>query len=345
MSQVAEAAGVSVSTVSHVVNGTRPVSSASRDKVLAAMQALGYRYRPAARSLGVGGSRTIGFTATAFSNPFWAELVAAIDNAVNAAGMQLLIVDTQDDPRREARAVANLLAHHVDGLVMAPSAGWRQATLPILRERAIPYVLIDRLEDVRVDQVTIDNVGPAEALVSHLLDLGHRRIGIVTGADGLSTSSERVEGFASAHRKRGLVVDPTVMVSGYSTYDGGAAAMASLLELPDPITAVFTANNSMTMGVMSTLKERGLRVPADLAVVCFDDHPWADSFEPGLTVVAQPNAAIGATAVQLLTRRLADEGASPKVVRLAGEIVHRVSCGCGRKASAPIEPCPAAVEG
>jgi LacI family transcriptional regulator len=328
MSAVAKAAGVSVSTVSHVVNGTRLVAPGTRMRVIHAMDLLGYEHHAAARSLSAGSNRTIGLALTAASNPYWAELVAGIDREASRSGLDLMIVDTRDDARHEARVVANLLAHHIEGLVIAPALGWRDLTLPLLREHPIPYVLVDRLQDLRVDQVGVENENSSAALVEHLLQLGHRRVGMVGGMKGLSTSEERRAGFLLAHRRLGLEADPRLVVEGMSTSQGGRQGMLRLLSLSDAPTAVFCANNNMTIGALAALRASSLRVPQDLALVGFDDYPWADLFEPRLTTVAQPLTAIGARAVQLLLRRISDPAAPVETLRMAAHIEHRNSCGC-----------------
>ncbi|MGW3811067.1 LacI family DNA-binding transcriptional regulator [Micromonospora sp. NPDC005113] len=328
MTEVARTARVSVSTVSHVVNGTRLVAPETRERVHRAMRLLGYQHRPIARSLSAGSNRTIGLALTAASNPYWSELIEGIDREATRAGLNLLMVDTRDDARHEASVVANLLAHHVEGLVMAPAHGWQDLTLPVLRDRPIPYVLVDRIEELQVDQVGVENESSSAAVVSHLLSLGHTRIGMVAGGPGLSTSAERRSGFHLAHERCGVAVDPQLVIDGESTSAGGRRAMLALLDLDRPPTAVFTANNNMTIGALGALRAAGVRVPEDLALVAFDDFPWTELFSPGLTTVAQPSAAIGARAVQLLLRRMADEDAPTQTVRLPAEIMHRESCGC-----------------
>jgi LacI family transcriptional regulator len=328
MSAVAKAAGVSVSTVSHVVNGTRLVTPETRKRVIHAMNLLGFEHHAVARSLSAGSNRTIGLALTAASNPYWSELVVAIDREASRSGLDLMIVDSRDDARHEARVVANLLAHRIEGLVIAPALGWRDLTLPLLREHPIPYVLVDRLQDLRVDQVGVENENSSAALVDHLLQLGHRRVGMVGGLKGLSTSEERREGFLLAHRRHGLEADPRLVVEGLSTSQGGRLGMLRLLSLNDAPTAVFSANNNMTIGALAALRASGLRVPQDLALVGFDDYPWADLFEPRLTTVAQPLTAIGARAVQLLLRRISDPAAPVETLRMTAHIQHRNSCGC-----------------
>lgn len=329
MSEVARSAGVSVSTVSHVVNGTRLVAPATRAKVHRAMRLLGYRHHPIARSLAAGSHQTIGLALTAASNPYWVELIQGIDGEATRAGLNLIIVDTRDDARHESAAVANLLAHHIEGLVIAPAAGWKDLTLPLLRDHPVPYVIVDRIDPVlRVDQVGVENETATAAVVDHLISLGHTRIGMVSGIPDLSTSTERLRGFRLAHQRADLPVDPSLIVDGASTSEGGRKAALALLDHPEPPTAVFAANNNMTIGVLAAFRAAGVRVPRDLAVTAFDDFAWADLFSPGLTTVAQPSTAIGARAVQLLLRRMTDPDAPPQTIRLPAEIMHRESCGC-----------------
>lgn len=335
MSAVAKAAGVSISTVSHVINGTRLVSPGTRARVNHAMDLLGYEHHAVARSLSAGSNRTIGLALTAASNPYWSELVVGIDREASRSGLNLMTVDTRDDPRHEAHVVANLLAHHIEGLVIAPAPGWRDLTLPLLREHPIPYVLVDRLQDLRVDQVGVENENSSSALVEHLLQLGHRRVGMVGGIKGLSTSEERRAGFLLAHRRHGLEADADLIVEGLSTSQGGRLGMLRLLSLSDAPTAVFCANNNMTIGALAALGASGLRVPQDIALVGFDDYPWADLFEPRLTTVAQPLSAIGARAVQLLLRRIIDPAAPVETLRLTANIKHRNSCGCLPESARP----------
>ncbi|MEV5963487.1 LacI family DNA-binding transcriptional regulator [Kribbella sp. NPDC051952] len=329
MTEVAHAAGVSVSTVSHVVNGTRLVAPKTRERVQHAMRILGYQQHPTARSLAAGSNRTIGLALTAASNPYWADLIQGIDGEATRAGLNLIMVDTRDDARHEAVAIANLLAHHIEGLVIAPAVGWRDLTLPLLRDHPIPYVVVDRIDpDLRVDQVGVENEAATAAVIDHLISLGHTRIGMLTGISGLSTSSERLRGYHLAHQRAGVAVDPRLVINGSSSSAGGRKAAWELLELREPPTAVFAANNDMTIGALAAFRAAGVKVPRDLAIAAFDDFAWADLFSPGLTTVAQPSAAIGARAVQLLIRRMNDPGAPPQTSRLPAEIMHRESCGC-----------------
>lgn len=328
MTMVAQTAGVSVSTVSHVINGTRPVAASTKRLVLDTMDELGFTHKPVARSLAAGSTTSIGVSMSLVSSLYGQELVAGIEEEAQRQGMQLLLSDTRDDPEREERVVANLLAHHVGGLIIAPAAQWQDQTLRLLKEHSVPFVVIDRLQDMAIDQVGVENEVGSASLVEHLIQTGHTKIAMVHGREGLATTRERVAGFRLAHRRRGVPVDERYLIDGDSTEQGGRRAMSRLLALPDPPTAVFVGNDSMTIGVLRALREAGKDVPRDMAMVCFDDFPWGDVFQPRLTTIAQPSFALGARAVQLLVRRIGDMEAAPQTLRLSGEISHRDSCGC-----------------
>jgi LacI family transcriptional regulator len=323
---VAELAGVSISTVSHVLNGTRFVAPDTRERVRHALESLDYA--PPAPVVPKRSGRALGLAITGASNPYFGDLIAGVESEASRAGFALLLCDTHDDAQLEASAVAALLAHNVEAVILAPTPGWEDATLPVLRKHQTPFVLVDRMSEVRCDQIGTENESVAAALVEHLIDIGHRRIGMLSGLAGLSTTTERRRGYRQAHEAAGLPVDDTLVIPAHSTVAGGRAGVQSLLRLPDPPTAIFSANNAMTIGALVALKEIRRRIPDDIALVTFDDFEWATAMSPALTAAAQPFHAMGARAVQLLMRRLADPFAPRRVERLPAEIEHRESCGC-----------------
>lgn len=333
MAEVARMAGVSTATVSHVLNGTRRVSAATRAAVLDAVAAVDYTPNSAARSLATARTTTIGLALSAISNPYFGELLRGMESEAAAAGYTLLLVDPHEDPAYEGTVVRRL-RNRVDGVLLAPSAD-AAATLRELAALRVPTVLVDRLVGGAYDQVGSENVEPVAALVGHLVAGGHTRIGFVAGHAGLTTTDERLDGYRLGLGRAALPVEPDLIVDGDSETVPARRAVGQLLALDRPPTAVIAANNAMTIGVVQELQERGLRVPEDVALVAFDDFPWADAFRPRLTVIAQPFADIGREAVRLLLRRMSDPGAEPRTVRLPARFVHRESCGC------PPEPRPA----
>jgi len=328
MAEVARLAGVSVTTVSHVINGTRPASERTRSSVLAAIERTGYRPNSIARALARGGTQSLGLAISGLSNPYFMDVVAAVEQAAGRAGHTLLLGDTREDPEHELTIARTLAERQVDGLLLAPSIGALEHTLPYLESTGIPVVLLDRFLDVELDQVGCDNEQPTARLVEHLIDRGHTRIAMAIGIPGLSTTEERVRGYRLALEQAGLPFDAGLLAEGGSQRDQAREAMHALLDLPEPPTAVVSGNNFMTIGLLRAINERGMTVPDDLALVAFDDFEWADLFHPRLTVIRQPTTELGSRAVELLLSRLEDPSRPVRTERLDANFIHRDSCGC-----------------
>jgi LacI family transcriptional regulator, galactose operon repressor len=338
MADVARLAGVSVTTVSHVVNGTRPVSEHTSRVVRAAIERTGYRPNTIARALARGGTQSLGLAISGLSNPYFTDVVAAVEAAAGRAGHTLLLGDTREDPEHELLIVRALAERQVDGMLLAPTVGALEHALPYLKSQGVPVVLLDRFVDVPLDQVGCDNEQPTARLVEHLTDIGHRRIAMAIGIPGLSTTEERVRGYRMALERAGIGFDPALVAEGGSQRDRAQAAMHVLLDLADPPTAVVSGNNFMTIGLLRAIAERGLTVPDDIAMVAFDDFEWADLFAPRLTVIRQPTAELGSRAVELLLSRLEDPDRAPRTERLEAMFVHRDSCGCALRRHAASQP-------
>jgi LacI family transcriptional regulator len=338
MVDVARSAGVSVATVSHVLNDTRPVRPATRQAVLDAIDELGYTPNTLARSLVTARTRSIGLAVSAVSNPYFTEILQGVEAGALEHGYSLLIADPHDDPAHERKVVQLLHERRVDGMIVAPSAQPAEL-IGYLGRQNVPTVFLDRLVDgdevpgFEYDQVCAENAEPVARLVTHLAELGHKRIGQVGGLPGLSTTSERISGYRHGLAAAGLPYDERLVVSGSSEAEGAERATAELLSLPTRPTALVTANNTMTIGALRALREKDLSVPGDMALCCFDDFSWADLFSPRLTAISQPSKEIGASAVRLLLDRLASPGRPARTLRLPSAFVHRTSCGCPEKGS------------
>ena len=328
MADVARVAGVSISTVSHVLNETRKVRAETRHQVLEAIRDTGYTQNTIARALATASTTSIGLAISVFSNPYFGELVHGIEAEASDAGYTLLLGDTHDEVEQELRIVRALQARRVDGLILAPSADAVEETLALLATQNLPVVLIDRLPSPDFDQVGTENEDATARLVTHLVQHGHERIGMLAGLAGLSTTTERVAGYRRGLAEHGIPFDPALLVDGGSKPDLAQAAAQTLLDIDRPPTALVVGNNSMTIGTMRALREARLRIPQDIALVAFDDFEWADLFSPRLTTIAQPCLEIGAEAVRLLLSRLADPSLPPRTVRLEPEFMRRESCGC-----------------
>ena len=326
MDDVASRAGVSTSTVSHVLNGTRKVSPATVQAVQRAIQALGYIPNTLARSLARSSTNTIGVAISALSNHYFSETVHAIETECAKHGYMMLFADPHDDPEQELRVVTALHHRRVDGILLAPSTGSK--ALEYLQANEVPTVLVDRMMNEQFDQVGVENTRSTEALVTHLIEHGHRRIGFIAGRPGLGTTDERVAGYRAALQAAGLLVDPQLVVNGDSNSETARIATAQLLALPARPTAIMAGNNLMTLGAMHALRDAKVEVPGHIALVGFDDFDWADFFVPRLTLIAQPIKALGAHAVHRLLQRMAAPEAPTESVRLAPTLQVRNSCGC-----------------
>ena len=328
MADVARRAGVSITTVSHVVNRTRVITPATEKRVTDAIAATGFVVNGVARALAGGRTATIGLAMSAVSNFYFADMVAGIDAAVRAGGSTLLLADTHEQPDDEKRIVTMLHQRRVDGILLAPVTGPDGAALQYLREVDLPAVLVDRCAADDFDQIGVENIDATAHLTRHLIEHGHRRIGMVSGVPGAKTSRERRQGYRKALKNAGLRFDPALVAAGNSNAEDAAQAVDTLLSAADPPTALVIGNNHMTIGAMRALKRRGLRVPTDIALVAFDDFDWADVFTPHLTAIAQPITAISLRAVAMLFERIAGADGPPRTERPAGIWRQRESCGC-----------------
>ncbi|MEV0173683.1 LacI family DNA-binding transcriptional regulator [Streptomyces sp. NPDC050803] len=328
---MAQLAGVSISTVSHVVNGTRPVADRTRARVLKAIEQTGYRQDTLARSLRRSRTDSIGLVVSDAGQPTFADMVRGVEHEAAQAGYTLLLANSGEDPARETRSVQALAARRVDGLIVAPAARSTGREAEVVQRSGTPVVILDRLGDPGFgDQVGVDNTAPMRELVEHLLGHGHRSIALAAGNLAVPTMAERHRGYVQALEAAGIEPDPGLVLTG-----SGLAAQTRVLArrlLGDRRSrpeAVACASTETAVGVMEAAAELGLRVPRDLKLAVFDGFPQSDLFEPRLTTVVQPAFDVGATAMVLLLRRVnGDIGEDGRVIRLAPRIVYRASCGC-----------------
>lgn len=324
---VAQTAGVSVSTVSHVVNRTRRVSPATTRLVEEAIASTGYRPNTLARALKIASTGSVGVALSAISNPYFSDIICAIEAECARLGLMVFLSDTQDDPARELAVVQALHQRRVDGIILAPSADPEGRALAYIARHRLPCVLVDRLRDERFDQVGVSNAAAMERLVSHVVAQGHRRIGFIGGQPGFATTLERLAGYRAALAAAGIATDDALIGVGHATTAAATASAERILALDPPPTAFVAGNNMATIGTMRAIRARGLKVPGQIALVGFDDFEWADCFEPRLTLMAQPCEAIGRRAAALLVERIAAPDAPRRTVRLDPVLVVRESCG------------------
>jgi LacI family transcriptional regulator len=327
MLHVAEAARVSVATVSAVVNGTAVVSPELTARIEAAIKDIGYKRNAIARSLKLGKTRTIGLTVADITNPFFTDVVSVIQEVLHRAGYAVMLCCNDEDIETQDDQIQLLLDRMVDGLIIAP-AGDDANMKRILDGTSVPVVLIDRICDgVETDAVVLDNQRAVFDATTYILHLGHHRIGYISGSLDTSTGRDRLAGYHGALDAAGIAFeDELVRFGNFREADAYKAAM-QLLTLPARPTAIFSANNLMVIGVMKAIRDIGLSCPEDISVACFDDFPWADVFRPQLTTVAQPVRAIGEQAAQMMLDRLAGKIENgPRRLVLQGRLMVRNSC-------------------
>ncbi|MGJ6964182.1 substrate-binding domain-containing protein [Streptosporangium sp. G11] len=311
ITRVAQLAGVSATTVSHALNGRRPVADETRRRVLAAIDQLGYRPNVLARGLRTSRSQTIGLIIPDITNPFYPALARGLQDVLGPAGYDEIISNTDGDREMERAAIEQMIARQVDGLAFAVFHTHAEDLLPVIGA-GIPVVRLGgRLVQAGVDVVHSDDEGGAAEATRYLLERGYRRIGFVCGPHAEGPAAERVAGYRSALLAAGSDADPRLVAHTHFSRTGGASGTARLLDLPDPPDAVLCANDIMAIGALDMAEERGLRVPADLAVMGFDDIEAASLVSPGLTTMANPAREIGQACARRLLERLRGGTAEP----------------------------------
>lgn len=326
--EVARRAKVSVGTVSNVIGGTVGVSQGLRERVLKAVRELDYHPNHVARSLKIRQTNMLGMVISDITNPFFPQLVRGAEDAAWKHNYVLTTFNSDDQPERERQIFSVLRKRNVDGMlvVLADDEG----ALEHLRQASAvtPVVCLDRSpKEMEIDSVTVDNAGGARACVRHLIERGHRRIAILTGALTLETGRERLRGYREALEEAGIRVDPALIRCCDFRYEPGCREGRALLELDPRPTAVFGCNGAMTLGLLQAVGDLNLRCPDDIAVATFDDLPILGSIRPRLTAVAQPAYDIGFQGAEMLIRRIRGEGDRQKLVLETKLIVRESTAG------------------
>ncbi len=329
MNDVAAHAGVSLKTVSRVVNGDAAVIEDTRAKVQRSIAELGFRRNDSARQLRTGRTSGIGLILEDVADPFYSTLTRAVEQVAAAHGCLLFTGSCDDDPGQEQKLALALCARRVDGLLIVPAAADHTYLAPEL-EAGLPAVFLDRPPiNLSADVVLTDNVGGARSGIAHLIGSGHRRIGYLGDTPSIFTAAQRLEGYRSAMAEHGLPVDERWILMGRPDEAQLRGDLERLLTGPDRVTALFTGNNRLTVAVLRELARTGApltRAPSDRpALVGFDDFELADLVVPGITVVAQDPAGLGRVAAELLFDRLAGLTAPPRRLTLPTSIIARGS--------------------
>lgn len=318
---VAKHAGLSVASVSRVLAGMPGVSEAARQRVMASVEALGYRPNLAARRLRSRRTDTLGLIVSDIRNPYFMEVGRAVEDVAYANGMRVMLCNTDEDAEKESFYLEMMRDENVAGVILSPTlpllARYRQSDFPF------PVVLVDRCEgDTDADAVVLDNVDASQRLVRHLVDAGHKRIVFFYGA-GSATGRQRLQGYREALAAAGLT---PITQALKPTTDEAFAAMRQFLqghaEMPDAIVA---SSGLILLGLVQALREANLQYPDDVALAGFDDMPWTRVVTPAITVVAQPTYDIGRSAIELLLARIAQPEQAVRRIVLRGELLVRGS--------------------
>ena len=325
---VAKRAGVAPITVSRVINNSGYVNEKTRARVEAAIADLGYVPNVLARSLRSRRTGTLGLILTDISNPFWTTVARGVEDAASDAGFNVILCNTDESEVEQDKYLHVLMQKQVDGVLLVPA---RSAVEPIkfIQSQNTSVVVLDRrIPNSQTDVVRCDSEGGAYQLTSLLLSLGHRRIAMLSGPRGVSTAEDRVAGYRRALAEAGVDVDAAPVCYGeFSLQSGYAMTLQVLARTPRP-SALFAGNNFIAIGALRALRDTGLRVPEDLALVGFDDLPADLVVDPFLTVAAQPAYEMGRQATELLLARLSEEApAAYQEIVLPTEIVVRQSSG------------------
>lgn len=331
ISDVAKAAGVSVGTVSNVLNRPERVNEAMRTRVLNAIGELGFQRNEVARNLRERRTRTLGLVLSDITTPFASALARTVQGAALEAGYSVVFADNAEDVEREQDAVLDLYRNGVDGILLAPSPG-SQAYLVELLDKGWPIIAVNRrAQDAPVPAVITDHRGGAIEATNHLIEHGVRRIGAVTRSPDISSISDRHAGYEEALAVAGVPHDYRLVFEAEPTLEGGRLAVHRLLELPADVRpqAIMSFSTAMTLGCVIAFRELRVKIPGEIRFLAFDDAPWSVAIEPPLTSVALRSERVGIEATSRLiewvgsgTRSLQDDLVIPT------HLIVRGSCGC-----------------
>jgi len=307
---IAKRANVAVSTVSAVINQSAPVSQAVVARVEKAIRDMGYMPNVAARSLRNGDSRLIGLVVPDISNPFFSAIARIIETRSLAAGYMAFVYNTDEDPRREDQILSMMHMQRVAGLILTPTESSAEHGARLSKHLKVPTILLDRhMADTGFEAVVLDNRQAAKVAADYLLRLGHRRIAIMAGREGVSSADERLDGCRAAFESYNVPWDPSLVLHGDYDQTRALAVTQRVMSGPNRLTAVLAFNNVMTIGILRGLHSLGLSCPRDVSIIGIDDFDWAEAVQPRLTVVAQPVAAMAERAIDRLLAQLGGEPA------------------------------------
>lgn len=327
---VAARAGVSFTTVSHVLNGTRRVSEQARARVEQAVAEMGYSPSAVARALKTSETFIFGVLVPNITNPFFAELTRGIEDRCRQTDYSVFLCNSDDEPERQKRYLQTLLERRVDGLLLAAAADQDEAQVRRLASARVPTVLVERrIAGLNADLVRVDHDAGARLAANHLLALGHRAIACLSGPSRFEVSRERSAGWRAALQEAGVELRPEWWLEGDFSAAAGHALAHRLLQRGE-VSAILAGNDLMAFGVLRAAAELGLSVPGDLSVVGFDGIDMGSYMHPALTSVGHPIRELGEIAASVLLERLSNRAGDRREVLLAPRLIERASTGPAR---------------
>jgi len=329
LKEVAEKADVSISTVSRVINGNENVNPDTRERVQKTMRTMGYKPSRVAQRLRTtkGRSKLLGLIIPDIQNAFYSNIVRGVEDVAYRHNYAVILCNSDEDSDKEKFYLEVLRSESVDGIIL-PSISQDNVVVSELLKSGLPLVCVDRrLSNAEVDTVVVDNFNGAYQVTNYLLGLGHKRIGFITSSGNFSSFRERQAGYEQALAEHDLEVDPTLIGLGdQRRTDSGRSLALKMLNTRNRPSALFLTNNLFLLGALEIIHELGLRIPDDVSIVGFDDMPWARSYNPPISVVAQPGYVMGQKAAEMLFNRLEDPARVPETVILEPKLTLRGSC-------------------
>lgn len=325
MHDVAQAAGVSLMTVSRVVNDKDDVSQATRERVMEVVRELNFRPSSIARGLATQRTGTIGLVVPDISNPFFASLVRNAEEEAYAQGYSVFLGNTNEDPQREITVLQSLEDNQVDGLILCSSRLEDDSLFEILTRFPTAVLAFRKRKSTSYGAITLDDVGGSEVAIQHLLNSGHRNIGLISGPAISLSAVGRYQGYKKALDAAGITINQDWIRHCHPIVEVGQEAAGDLLRKNPEITALFCHNDLIAVGALQACADLGLRVPEDIAIIGYDDIRLAGLVTPGLTTLHIPRAEIGTRAMQMLINQITDESIEPEEINLQPQLVVRGS--------------------
>ncbi len=329
LEDVARKAGVSKSSVARALGNYGSVSEESRKRVFNTAKKMGYEPNQIARSLKTNRTNTIGVIISDITTYFFTSVVRGIADVASQNGYDLVLCNTDEDPEKEDKFLRVLVSRNVDGLII--SASGKNTYLKKLVRAGLPIILLDRkVEGLETTELVVDNESGAYEAVTHLIRLGHRRIGIINGLANIQTSEERFNGYKKALQDNHIRLDPQLIKYGDFKMVKAKEITKELLDMKNPPSALFVSNEAMIVGALLALRERNINIPEQIAIVGFDDPVWGQLLHPALTAVSQPAYPMGTMACQTLLQKINEPGresTSFEELVLKPKLIVRGSCG------------------